>query len=234
MNTKRVSVIGLLSFALLSIAVEPALAAGADSLTEELIWELNKQLLYVALPITVLVEAILLYTVIKFRNNDDPKPTLENRRLEITWTVATAIILLFVGVASYQVMASPWVTTTPDTEVPEDALEVKVISGQWYWNYEYPEENVSASGTMVIPANRPIYLNITSEDVLHAVHVPKLGLKQDAVPGDYNYLLFEARNEGEYQLYCAEYCGTGHSGMLGTFKVVSEEEYEQWLEEQKQ
>ena len=234
MNTKRITASGLLVLALSSIAVKPVLAAGYDTPTEELIRGLNQQLLYMAIPITVLVEAILLYTVIKFRNNDEPKPTKENRRLEISWTIATAIILLVVGIASYGVMASPWVTTTPDTEVPEDAIEVKVISGQWFWKYEYPDENVSTGRTMVIPANRPIYLNITSEDVIHAVHVPELGLKQDAMPGDYNHLLFKARNEGEYQLYCAEYCGVGHSGMLGTFKVVSEEEYQQWLEEQKE
>ena len=234
MNTKRTSLIGLLSFVLLSIGVDPVLAVGYDSPNEELIRSLNQQLLYMAIPITVLVEVILLYTVIQFRNNDEPKPTKENRRLEISWTIATAIVLLVVGYASYGVMASPWVATTPDTEVPENAIEVNVISGQWYWNYEYPEENVSTGSTMVIPANRPIYLKITSEDVIHAVHVPELALKQDAIPGQTNTLLFKARNTGEYQLYCAEYCGVGHSGMLGTFKVVSEEEYEQWLEEQKE
>lgn len=234
MNTKRIAAIGVLLFALLSIAVEPALAAGYDSPTEELIRTLNQKLLYVAIPITVLVEGILIYTVWRFRNNDERKPTQENRRLEITWTVATAIILMFVGIASTQVMASPWITTTPDTEVPEDAVEVNVVAGQWYWTYEYPEENVSTSETMVIPANKPIYLNITSEDVIHSVHVPELGLKQDAIPGEDNSLLFEARTEGEYQLYCAEYCGVGHSDMLGTVTVVSEEEYEQWLEEQKE
>lgn len=219
-----------------SIVASPVAAAGADSTTEALIQSLNRQLLYIALPITILVEGILIYTVWRFRNNDDPKPTRENRRLEITWTVATAIILLFVGVASYQVLAQPAVTATPQVTDSDqgNATEVIVTGQQFSWTFEYPEENVTSQGTLVIPANQTVSLNITSNDVIHSVHIPELGLKQDAVPGQYNRLRTTPTSQGTYQLYCAEYCGVGHSQMTATVKVVSYNEYQQWLEEQKQ
>lgn len=218
------------------VAVSPVAAAGADSTTEALIQALNLKLLYVAVPITIFVEGVLIYTVWRFRNNDEPSPTQENRRLEITWTVATAIILLFVGVASYQVLAQPAVTTTPHVaeDTPADTTEVTVIGQQFLWTFKYPEENVTSRGVLVLPANRTVYLNITSRDVIHSVHVPELGLKQDAIPGQYNRLQTTPLSRGTYQLYCAEYCGAGHSQMTATVKVVSYDEYQEWLEEQKQ
>ena len=219
-----------------SIVALPAAAAGADSATEALIQSLNLKLLYVAVPITILVEGILIYTVWRFRNNDEPAPTQENRRLEITWTVATAIILLFVGVASYQVLALPAVTATPQVteEGQTNATEVTVVGQQFLWTFKYPEANVTSRGTLVLPANRTVSLNITSTDVIHAVHIPELGLKQDAVPGQYNRLQTTPTSQGTYQLYCAEFCGTGHSQMTATVKVVSYDEYQQWLEDQQE
>ena len=219
-----------------SIVASPVAAAGYDSTTEALIQSLNLKLLYIAVPITILVEGILIYTVWRFRHNDDPKPTQENRRLEITWTVATAIILLFVGVASYQVLAQPAVTTPPQVTDSDqaNATEVTVVGQQFFWTFKYPEENVTSQGTLVLPANRTVALNITSKDVIHAVHIPELGLKQDAVPGQYNRLQTTPTSQGTYQLYCAEYCGVGHSQMTATVKVVSYDEYQQWLEDQKQ
>ena len=241
METKRLALYALVGVSLLALLSQPV-AAAYDSTAEALIRELNQKLLYVAIPITVLVELILFYTVLKFKDNEDPKPTEENRRLEITWTVATAIILVFVGVASYGVMAQLITVqgepipaadaSPPQIDQAEDPVVVDVIAQRWFWTFEYPGENVSTSGTMVIPANRTVALNVTSRDWIHAVHVPELGLKQDAIPGQSHSLVFTATDPGEYQLYCAEYCGSGHSEMLGTVRVVSQEEYQQWLNEQ--
>jgi cytochrome c oxidase subunit 2 len=240
MKRKRLASLGLLVVGMLAVAIEPAAAQTADTTTEDLIWSLNQQLLYIAVPITVLVEAILFYTVWKFRKNESPLPTKENRRLEITWTVATAIILLFVGVASYQVLANPYVSATEDTaqsfdgvdDASEEALEVRVTAVKYQWIFEYPEQEVTNTGTAVIPTDRPIRFNITSTDWLHAFHVPGLGLKQDAFPGESSYVLTRAQSTGEFQLYCAEYCGVGHSQMLGTVEVRDESGFEQWLGEQ--
>jgi cytochrome c oxidase subunit 2 len=258
---------GLLAGAvLLVLAADPA--AAQTSINSELITDLNFKLLYVAVPITVLVEGILIYTVIRFKDNDDPSPTRENRRLEITWTVATAIILLFVGLASYQVLGSAFIggataTAGQDTgnlaelsydyegaKAPadgENAVQVEVIAQKYFWTYRYPEAgnftvNPQGGGeAMVIPANRTVYIHVTSTDWLHAFHVPDLALKQDAFPGRYHTIKTVAYEPGGYQLYCAEYCGVGHSGMLGQLTVLPQAEnpsdpaegtYEHWLQEQ--
>jgi len=241
MTRKRAGLVALFGAALLALAVEPAAAQTTDSATETLIWGLNQNLLYVAIPITVLVEGILIYTVWRFRNQEDPLPTQENRRLEITWTIATAIILLFVGVASYQVMASPYVTASAadQAQLSDENPELVTVEAQRYgWTFYYNESSwdgeaaATTRGTLTLPANQDIVLRITSVDWLHAFHVPGLGLKSDAFPGQYNRLRTNVNNPGTYQLYCAEYCGSGHSNMLGTVEVVPQDEYDQWLSEQ--
>ncbi|WP_137283231.1 cytochrome c oxidase subunit II [Halorussus salinisoli] len=231
MSSKRTAFATLLGIAALALFADPALAY--ESTTEELIQSLNTQLLYMAIPITVLVEGILIYTVWKYRKNDDPQPTKENRRLEISWTIATALVLLVVGYASYGVMANEYVSNAQgELEPSEDAVEVEVVGQKYLWNYNYQGENVSSTGTLVLPKGQNVYLNITSTDWLHAFHVPELGLKQDAIPGSHNTIKTKLTEEGTYQLYCAEYCGVGHSKMLGEVEVVSQQEYQDWLDEQ--
>ncbi|MFB6122985.1 MAG: cytochrome c oxidase subunit II [Haloferacaceae archaeon] len=235
MKRSRLALVPLLGLVVLSLAAEPV--AAQTSVTSELINGLNNKLMWVAVPITILVEAILLYTVLRFKDADEAKPTKENRRLEITWTVATAVILLFVGVASYGVLANENVVFQGDSQEiapQEDDVVVRAEAFQWGWRMSYPEENVSAGGTtIVIPKNQDVYINITSADVIHAFHVPKLGLKQDAMPGQVNTIKTVALKEGTYQGYCAEFCGVGHSQMMFTVKVVSQEEYEQYIQERK-
>lgn len=245
MRNRRVGLAALAGAVFLWFVVDPAAAqAGADTTTEGLINGLNEWLLYLAIPIAVLVEGILIYTVWKYRNNEDPLPTKENRRLEIAWTVATAIILVAVGIGSYLVLADPYVTANSQQEIDEeqDPIEINVVAQKYFWTFEYPEEtveevtgmsgNASVRGTLVMPTDRPVELNVTSRDWLHAFHVPDMGLKSDAFPGQYNTILTKANNEGQYQLYCAEYCGAGHAGMLGEVNTTSQESFETWLADQ--
>ncbi len=244
MTRTRAGLTALFGAVLLAVLVEPAAAqATSQSTTEELIWGLNKLLLYLAVPIALLVEGILLYTVWKYRKNEEPLPTRENRRLEVTWTVATAIVLVAVGVGSYTVMADPHVAgPQPAVDDGEEPLEIKVIGERYAWSFEYPEETVeavtgsegtvSSGGTLVMPANREVALNVTSRDWLHSFHVPGLALKQDAFPGQWQAIYTEATGTGEFQLYCAEYCGSGHSRMLGTVEVRSAAAFETWLEDE--
>ncbi|MFB6191972.1 MAG: cytochrome c oxidase subunit II [Haloarculaceae archaeon] len=262
--------------ALLVVAVGPA--AAQSSVNEALIRGLNENLLYVAIPLAVLVELILFYAVYRFKDADEAKPTQENRRLEITWTVATAIILLFVGFTAYQVLGVPLIggvtaqtyenvdtqplatthhggqgANAPPVTEP-DAVQVEVVAQKYYWTYNYPHQTapnndsefVSRSSLqgqpLVIPADRPVYFHVTSLDWLHAFHVPGLALKQDAFPGKYNTIKTVALEPGSYQLYCAEYCGVGHSNMLGTVEVLPSAEnpenpaegtYEHWIQQRK-
>jgi cytochrome c oxidase subunit 2 len=238
MRRIRLGLVALLSTVALALAADPVAAQASAS--AGLINELNGKLLYVAIPITVITEAILIYTVIRFRNSDDAQPTKENRRLEITWTIATAAVLLFVGVASYGVLANPNVTYTPamDDGPGEGDVVVEAEAFQWGWNMKYPEEGgfeapaVEGSPQIVIPADTDVYFRVTSTDVIHGFAVPELGLKQDAMPGATNTIKTVAYEEDTYQGYCTEYCGVAHSQMYFTVKVVSQEEYEQWVDEQ--
>ena len=258
MKLSRLATVALGGFVLLLLAAEPALAqqVGANpdaSRNAELINDLNQTLLYTAIPIAILVEAILIYAVVKFKNNDEPKPTQENRRLEITWTVATAIVLLFVGFASYQVLAVEVVGDPVDSDdrveptVSEDlegavgpkesednAVELEVQAFQFGWKTTYEGTNVTTNNEIRIPTDRPVYLHIYAIDVLHMLHAPDLGLKQMAVVGQYNTIKTVAYEPGRHQFYCTEYCGVGHSQMTGELIVMEEEAYDQWLQEQQQ
>lgn len=255
MNRKRIGATALLSVALCLLATDPVLAQ--SSTTEKLISGLNNRLLWVGIPLTIFVQGFLVYTVWKFRNNDDPTPTRENRRLEITWSVATAVVLVFVGVGSFLVLGNPYVALTPDnapgaqaqqqaqaavtmdkpgaTAPPpgSNATQVEIVGYQWAWTFNYPNANVSSSNTLVVPANTNLYFHIISKDVLHAVHVPALKLKQDAFPNKYRTIKTKVTEPGTYQLYCAEYCGSGHSKMLANMTVVPKQQYQSWLKSQR-
>jgi cytochrome c oxidase subunit 2 len=219
--------------AVLAVATSPAAAQGT-SVTEELIWGVNNNLLAVAVPITVLVEGVLFYTVWKYSKADEASPTRENRRLEVTWTVTTALVLLFVGITAYGAMASDDVITTKDDA--QDAIEggnaavVEVDAFQWNWRFNYADGPQEQS-TLVLPTDRPVVLELTAQNVIHSFHVPGLALKQDAFPGHTTYLKTTIYEEGTYTLYCAEFCGSGHSKMLATIEVVDGETYDQWVED---
>ena len=239
MRRTRIGLVSLATVAVLALAVAPAAAqSSAPSATAELINTLNAKLLYAAVPITILVEAILFYTVLKFRNNDEAEPTRENRRLEISWTIATALVLLFVGVASYGVMANDNVIfqgqdLDPSDDVAQEAVVVNASAYQWGWDMSYPQQNVTGLSNIVIPVDAPVYIQVKSQDVIHSFHVPKLGLKNDAMPGETNIIRTEVYEQGTYQGYCAEFCGVAHSQMTFTVEVVSQQEYQKWLRQQK-
>lgn len=248
MRVTRLATAALGGFLLLALAADPVLAQSRNA---DLINSLNSTLLYAAIPIAILVEAILIYTVVKFKDNDEPEPTQENRRLEITWTVATAVVLLFVGFASYQVLAVEVVgdpvpsddriepTVSEDLEGAigpyedeTDAVEIEIQAFRYGWEATYEGTDVTTNNEIRIPADRPVYLHIMAQDWLHMLHVPDLGLKQQAVIGEYNTIKTVANEEGSHQFYCTEYCGVGHSQMNGEFIVMSGDDYDEWLQEQ--
>jgi cytochrome c oxidase subunit 2 len=230
-----VALTALTAVVLTVVASAPAAAAGYDSVTEALLRNLHRRLLIVATVLGLMVEGALVYAAVKFHRNDDPKPTVENRRLEITWTVAVAVVLLFVGASSYVVLADPMVSTAPGATQSSDAgVNVEIVGQNWFWTFNYPEENVTTRNTLVIPENRTLLFSIRSTDVIHSVHIPELGVKQDAIPGQTTTFRTRATDTGTYRLYCAEFCGAGHSKMLATVKVVTPAEYQQWLRQQRE
>ncbi|SHK14075.1 cytochrome c oxidase subunit II [Haladaptatus paucihalophilus] len=222
-------------------AVQPA---AAQSVNKRLIDSLNYQLAYVALPLTLFVEIILVYAVFKFRNNDDPLPTAEDPPLEITWTIATAIILLFVGVAAFTVLTNPYITPTQptggagtggarmglaDAANSTDSVTVRGLAYQWGWQFSYPGTNVTTRDELVLPANTDIYVRMTSADVIHSLFVPQLGVKQDVFPKRTTVIHTRVFEPGTYRGYCAEFCGSGHARMRTEVRVLPKDEYRQWL-----
>jgi cytochrome c oxidase subunit 2 len=224
---------------LATVCTTPAVA---QSVNRAAIDELNTQLLYVALPLTLFVEVTLVYAIYRFRNNDDPSPTVDDPGLEITWTAATAVILVFVGVSGFFVMANPYLTPTAaadagdpaaDAAAPGDELVVEVDAYQWGWSFHYTDANVTTRDRLVIPENRDVRFVMSSRDVIHSLYVPDLGIKQDIFPGTETVARTHATETGEYRLYCAELCGDGHARMHGEVVVMNETAYGEWVDERR-
>jgi len=215
-----------------------AVPAAAQSVNRAAIDELNAQLLYVALPLTLFVELTLVYAIYRFRSNDDPQPTVDDPALEVTWTAATGAILVFVGVSAFVVMANPYITPAA-AETPADGgdafgddTEIDVLAYQWGWEFSYAEANVMTEERLVIPADENVTFRLRTTDVIHAIYIPQLGVKQDIFPGRTMTARTHATEPGKYRLYCAEMCGAGHSKMNATVVVKNQSAYDAWVENQ--
>jgi cytochrome c oxidase subunit II len=177
------------------------------------------------------VEGVLLYAVFKYRGKPgDPLPVQYhgNTRLEITWTIVPAIILVVILFFTFRTQA---VLATP----PEDpnAVNVRVIGHQWWWEYEYPDLGVTTANELHIPVGRTIIVTLESADVIHSFWVPLLAGKQDAIPGRINRLWMKADESGIYQVQCAEFCGTQHALMRGLVVAQSQGEFDAWVRSQR-
>jgi cytochrome c oxidase subunit II len=175
----------------------------------------------VAIFFIVGITGFMIYSVIKF-NRKKGKPARQfskNITLEILWTViptVLVIIMFYLG----------WIGFRSMREVPKDALEIKAIGRQWEWEFDYGKGKISKY--LVVPINKPVKLNLHSEDVNHSLFIPAFRIKEDVVPGYNNFLWFTATDYGVYEIYCAEYCGLLHSNMLDSVKVVSDSAYLAW------
>ncbi len=147
-----------------------------------------------------------------------------NTFLEFLWSFIPLVI--FLGVFAWG-----WLIYHDMRAMPKDALEIHVRGMQWSWEIEY-KSGVKTANLIKVPINKDVKLIMTSKDVLHSFYVPSFRIKQDVVPGRYTTLWFKANKFGDFHIFCTEYCGTQHSGMLGKLQVVSQEEYDQWLEEE--
>jgi cytochrome c oxidase subunit 2 len=112
---------------------------------------------------------------------------------------------------------------------PGNAIQVKATGQKWFWSFDYAE-GINTVNELVVPVDTPIEMLLSSKDVIHSFFVPNFRVKMDVLPNRYTKLWFEATAVGEYDLFCAEYCGKGHSEMLATVRVLSDEDYAAWLE----
>lgn len=190
--------------------------------------------LYAFLLVASFVSCVILiggmvFFVWKYRrktNNDKTAYITHNTFLEFLWSFIPLVI--FLGVFGWG-----WYIYHDMRTMPKDALEVHVFAKQWAWEFEY-KSGVKTGNLIVVPVNKDVKLIMTSKDVLHSFYIPSFRIKQDVIPGRYTALWFNADKLGEFHVFCAEFCGTQHSGMMATLKVVPQAEYDAWLEEESQ
>lgn len=181
-------------------------------------------LLIVSTVITLVVMVAVAYLAIRYRRrrpDERPAPVHEPHWFENAFAVAMFIpfmVMFFWGARLYFVAYK---------DAP-DALDIHVIGKQWMWKVQHPD-GTREINTLHVPLGQRVQLTIASQDVIHSFYIPAFRVKQDAVPGRYTKMVFEATKVGEYHLFCAEYCGAQHSGMVGTVVVMEPEKYQEWL-----
>ncbi|WP_306119614.1 MULTISPECIES: cytochrome c oxidase subunit II [unclassified Roseitalea] len=226
----------------------------ATDVMEQIIW-FERYTLVFLVPIVLLVMALLAWVLIRYRASVNPVPsrTSHNTLVEVVWTVGPIVVLLFLAVPSFQLLTKQY---SPPTE-PE--LTVKATGYQWYWGYEYQTDDgeeivfdqimlrdidraeqqkqdleiyprlLSVDNELVVPVDTTVRVLVTAGDVLHSWAVPAFGVKMDAVPGRLNETWFRANKEGLYYGQCSELCGKDHAYMPIAVRVVSREDYDDWL-----
>lgn len=174
----------------------------------------------------VLIVTLMVAFVILYRRRDEvtdlAKAPSHHTAMEITWTVIPLILVLFIFYFGFKSFMDYKIA-------PQNSYEILVTGQKWKWFFTYPNGYVDED--LHVPINQPVLLTITSSDVTHSFYVPAFRTKMDAVPGRYTQAWFEPTIEGEFQLFCAEYCGTEHSDMLAQVVVHRPGEFEKWLEE---
>jgi cytochrome c oxidase subunit 2 len=193
---------------------------------------LFRPVFWIATAVFVLVEGLIVVAVIRFRQrgeDDDrvPEQVHGNRRLEIMWTIAPAVLLA--------VIAVPTIATIFSLAArPAGALDVRVIGHQFWFEVQYPGKDVVTANEMHIPVGQPVYVTIESVDVIHSFWVPRLAGKQDLVPGSVHHLKLEADEPGLYEGQCAEYCGESHANMQFAVVAQTRADFNAWVAGQQQ
>jgi len=162
--------------------------------------------------------------VLRYHRSRAPEPTSQaegNLWLEIVWIVLPTLLVLamfWYGWKEYLVLRT----------VPPGALSVTATARMWSWNFSYAGGRSSLK--LYVPVGRPVRVELVSKDVIHGFFLPAFRVKRDVVPGMKNYAWFVATKPGSYDLFCSQYCGTGHSAMITTVEALSEAEFAEWLE----
>jgi cytochrome c oxidase subunit 2 len=173
---------------------------------------------------SLLIAGLIVYYAVRFRRRapDAIGARIEGGLvLEITWSIVPLIIVMSVFVWSASVFFAM-------SRPPDDALNIYVVGKQWMWKFQHLSGQREIN-QLHVPVGRPVKLIMTSEDVIHDVFVPAFRVKADVIPGRYTQIWFEPTKPGRYHLFCAEYCGTRHSGMTGDVVVMEPDEFQAWL-----
>jgi cytochrome c oxidase subunit 2 len=181
-------------------------------------------LLAIAVFFSLLIAGLIVYYAIKYHrvNPDAVGASVHGgMALELTWTIVPFLITMVIfvwGASVYFAMARP----------PDETLNIYVVGKQWMWKFQHLDGQREIN-ELHVPVGRDVKLITTSEDVIHDLFVPAFRIKADVIPGRYVSIWFRATKPGRYHLFCAEYCGTRHSGMIGEVIVMDPAEYQTWL-----
>lgn len=178
---------------------------------------------WLTVALSLLIAGLIVYFSVKYRraSNADRTPYRVNSKLEMLWIIGPVPVLLLIFFWSSDLFIEL-------RRAPDDAMQVSVVGRQWMWKFQHPTGRREID-VLHVPVNRPVKLTMISQDVIHSFYVPAFRVKQDVLPGRYTTLWFEADKVGDFHLFCAEYCGTNHSRMIGKISVLSETDYEAWL-----
>jgi len=225
------------------------LQAPASERMSQIVW-MHDYLLYFITAICVFVLFLLIWIMVRYngRTNPVPSKTTHNTTLEVIWTVIPVAILIAIAIPSFRILYF-------EDTIPKADLTIKAIGKQWYWTYEYPDQGnltfdalmladdkakaageprlLASDNHVVVPVNKVVRVITTGADVIHSWSLPAFGVKMDAVPGRINETWFKADREGVFYGQCSELCGARHAFMPIAVEVVSEERFNQWLEEAK-
>jgi cytochrome c oxidase subunit 2 len=186
--------------------------------------EVNRTFFFIvgiSVALLLLVTVLMIYFVIKYRRRAgvEPVDVEGNLALEIIWTVVPVVLVL-------SMFYYGWVGFKTMRDVPKNAMVVKVTGQMWFWTFEY--SNGRRTEVLNVPVGSPVRLELNSLDVIHSFYMPAFRVKEDAVPGADNYLWFQADKEGSYDVFCAEYCGTGHSTMITKVVAMPIDDFREW------
>lgn len=211
----------------------------------ERITSFHDLLLVIITFIVLFVMALLIYVMFRFNEKANPTPskTTHNTMIEVLWTVIPVVILVVIAIPSFKLLYFSDV-------LPKADMTIKATGNQWYWTYEYPDNGkfsfdsnmvqtkdlkagqprlLTVDNAIVVPVNTTVRVLVTASDVLHSWAVPSFGVKVDAVPGRLNHTWFKAEHVGTYYGQCSELCGTNHGFMPIEVKVVTKEQFKEWV-----
>ncbi|MGA7613621.1 MAG: cytochrome c oxidase subunit II [Thermoanaerobaculia bacterium] len=173
---------------------------------------------------TLLVAGLVIYFLVKYRRrpgNEIPAEYEPSKVLELGFIAVMFVVFMAMFFMSAKVYFR-------QSRPPDGALEIYVTGKQWMWKVQHPTGQ-SEIDSLHVPVGKPVKLIMSSEDVIHSFFIPAFRIKRDVLPNRYTYEWFTATKVGDYHLFCAEYCGTDHSQMIGTVHVMTPEDYQNWL-----
>jgi cytochrome c oxidase subunit 2 len=192
-------------------------------------------ILSVATFIFVVVEGVLIWSIIRYRerpNSPAPRQIHGNNTIEIIWTVLPSLFLFAVLAGTIYTMFGLQNISSTNGSIPQ--IQVRAVGHQWWWEFDYPNQHVVTADTMYIPKGAVVNMGLRSNNVIHSFWVPSITGKTDVIPGHDNQKIFRADQVGEYRGECAEYCGTQHAHMTFFVVVLDTSAFNAWLSNEQQ